>query len=81
MVSRMINVDTIDKVKALVGEATGVDFEVDIVTERFKVNAKSILGIFSLNRAIPVSLVIDADESDEDVKEFLTRISPYIVKD
>lgn len=80
MVNRMINIDTVDKVKTLVGEATSVNFEVNILTERFIVNAKSILGIFSLNRTAPVAMAIDADESDAEVKAFLDRISEYIVE-
>lgn len=80
MVSRMINIDTIDKVKILVREATSVDFEVNILTERFTVNAKSILGIFSLNRTAPVEMALDADENDSGVQEFLSRMSEYIVE-
>lgn len=80
MVNRKIYIDTIDKVKKLVGEATSVSFEVNILTDRFTVNAKSILGIFSLNRTAPVAMSIDADENDSEVKAFLERISDYIVE-
>lgn len=79
MVVRNIYIDTIDKVKELVSDATSASFEIDIISGRFKVNAKSILGIFSLNRTAPVEIVIDGNESDQDVQSFLAKISPYIV--
>lgn len=79
MINKKIYIDTVEKVKTLVGEATSANFEVNILTDRFTVNAKSILGIFSLNRTAPVELVIEADEGDEGVKSFLTGIEDYIV--
>ncbi len=80
MINKKICIDTVDKVKTLVGEATAVNFEVNILTESFTVNAKSILGIFSLNRTAPVELAIEADEDDEAVRGFLAGIEEYIVE-
>lgn len=79
MVNKKINLDTIDKVQALVGAATEASFEIDILTDNFIVNAKSIMGIFSLDRSSPVNVSINADESDEGFKAFLARIGEYIV--
>lgn len=79
MLTRKIYVDTVDKVKKLVGEATAVSFEVNILTDKFTVNAKSILGIFSLDRSAPVVMSIDADENDPEVAGFLNRVSEYLV--
>lgn len=79
MLNRKIYVDTVDKVKKLVGEATAVSFEVNILTDKFTVNAKSILGIFSLDRSVPIVMSIEADENDLEVAGFLARISEYIV--
>lgn len=80
MVVKKVNIDTIDKVKSLVGYATSASFDVDIISGRFKVNAKSILGIFSINRSAPVEIVIAADENDAGVKEFLEKIEPITVE-
>ncbi|MCH5187285.1 MAG: HPr family phosphocarrier protein [Oscillospiraceae bacterium] len=79
MVNKKINLDTIDKVQALVGAATEASFEIDILTDNFIVNAKSIMGIFSLDRSSPVNISINADEGDEGFKAFLERIGEYIV--
>lgn len=79
MVNKKINLDTIDKVQALVGAATEASFEIDILTDNFIVNAKSIMGIFSLDRSSPVNISINADEGDEGFKDFLERIGEYIV--
>ncbi len=77
---RMINLDTVDKVKNLVSEATALSFEVNIITERFTVNAKSILGIFSLNRSLPMKMVLEADENNAEAIGFLEKIKDYLVE-
>lgn len=41
------------------------DYEVDLVSGRYIVNAKSLLGIYSLDLSKPVKLVIYSDECDE----------------
>ena len=79
MVNKKINLDTIDKVQALVGAATEASFEIDILTDNFIVNAKSIMGIFSLDRSRPVNVAINSDEGDEGFKAFMERIGEYIV--
>ena len=80
MLNRKINIDTVDKVCTLVGAATSADFEVDILTDSFTVNAKSILGIFSLDRSRPVLMTIDANEGDDGVEEFFSRVGDFIVE-
>lgn len=77
--TRKINIDSVEKVKTLVGEATAVGFDMEVVSERHNANAKSILGIFSVNRNSPVTLVIHADEDDEEVKGFLKKISDFLM--
>lgn len=80
MVKKKICLDTVDKVQALVGAATSADFEVSVLTDRFTVNAKSILGLFSLDRSKPVDLILDTDESDGAVEVFMSRVGEYIIE-
>lgn len=55
-------------------------FDSDITSDRYKVDAKSIMGIFSLNLSNPVDLIIYAEENDERLKELLSEIDRFIVK-
>lgn len=74
-----INIDTVDKVKDLVGAATAAPFEVNIMNEKFTVNAKSIMGLFSIDRKQPVTIAVNADYNSSEAQSFLNAISEYIV--
>lgn len=53
--------DTLAKVKSFVNEVTKFDNEFDLVSGRYVVDAKSIMGIFSLDLSKPIDLNIHAD--------------------
>lgn len=57
----VIRLDTIDKVKEFVNDACAVSDEMDITDGHYIVNAKSILGIFSLNLCKDLELVCSRD--------------------
>lgn len=77
MFTRRIVIDTVDKVRHLVGAATAAPFEVDIMDKNFTVNAKSIMGLFSIDRSEPLLVSVGADE--EEAADFLEQISEYMV--
>ena len=58
-----INLGSIDKVKSLVNDITKFDSDFDLVSGRYVIDAKSIMGIFSLDLSKP--LVLNADTEDE----------------
>ena len=49
-----ISLNSIDKVKAFVNEVTKYDAEFDLVSGRYVIDAKSIMGIFSLDLSKPI---------------------------
>lgn len=71
-----ISLNTIEKVKSFVNEITKFDNDFDLVSGRYVIDAKSIMGIFSLDLTKPIDLNIHAQESLETILEVLT---PYIV--
>ncbi len=79
MFTRRITIDTVDKVQNLVGAATAAPFEVNVIDEKFTVNAKSIMGLFSIDRRDPVTITVNADDNSLEAKEFLDVIDDYIV--
>ena len=71
-----VSLNSIDKVKTFVNDINRYDFDFDLVSGRYVIDAKSIMGIFSLDLSKPIDLNIHADGSDlEDVLQMLT---PYI---
>ena len=72
-----ISLNSIDKVKSFVNELvkfTDVDF--DLVSVRYVIDAKSIMGIFSLDLSKPIDLNIHAEDGADEVLEVL---KPYLV--
>lgn len=57
----IIRLDTIDKVKKFVNDACMVEDDMDITDGHYIVNAKSILGIFSLNLCNDLKLSCSRD--------------------
>ena len=67
-----ISLNSIDKVKAFVNEITKFDNDFDLVSGRYVIDAKSIMGIFSLDLSKPIELNI---HSESNVDEILDRKS------
>ena len=55
-----ISLNSIDKVKSFVNEITKYDNDFDLVSGRYVIDAKSIMGIFSLDLSKPIDLNIHA---------------------
>ncbi len=72
-----ISLNSIDKVKSFVNTVTKYDYDFDLVSGRYVIDAKSIMGIFSLDLSRSITLNIHADE---DIDELMDALAPYIVK-
>lgn len=77
MTSVKILLNSIDKVKAFVNDLANFNSDFDLVSGRYVIDAKSIMGIFSLDLSKPIDLNIHASEG---VSEILEKLEPYIVK-
>jgi phosphotransferase system HPr-like phosphotransfer protein len=69
-----IKLSTIDDVKSFVNAVTRFSGDADLSSGRYVVDAKSIMGIFSLDLANPIKLTIvdgNADELIADIKAFI----------
>ena len=71
-----ISLDSIDKVKSFVNDITKFDSDFDLISGRYVIDAKSIMGIFSLDLSKPIELSIHNDNVDD----ILATLAPYIVK-
>lgn len=75
MVKTNILLESIADVKEFVSTVTLYDFDVDLVSGRYAVDAKSIMGIFSLDLSNKIELVAHTDNADK----FLDNIKKFIV--
>ena len=71
-----ISLNSIDKVKSFVNAITQFEFDFDLVSGRYVIDAKSIMGIFSLDLSKPIELVIHAEHHLDEIMDIL---KPYIV--
>ena len=71
-----ISLNSIDKVKSFVNAITQFEFDFDLVSGRYVIDAKSIMGIFSLDLSKPIELVTHAEDHLDEIMDIL---KPYIV--
>lgn len=71
-----IVLSSVQDIRNFVNEVILVDYDVDLVQGRYTIDAKSIMGIFSLNLRSPITLVAHSENADE----FFERISNFVVK-
>ena len=72
-----ISLNSIDRVKHFVNDINRFDNDFDLVSGRYVIDAKSIMGIFSLDLSKPIDLVIHT-ESNLDV--IMDVLKPYIIE-
>lgn len=72
-----ISLNSIGKVKSFVNAITQFDFDFDLISGRYIIDAKSIMGIFSLDLSKPIDLAIHTEENLDTIMEVL---KPYLVE-
>lgn len=76
MTKTTVSLQQINDVKDFVNTVMKYEFDIDLVSGRYAVDAKSIMGIFSLDLSKPIELNIHTD----DAEKFLVDIDRFIVK-
>ncbi len=74
MASVVIRLNTVNDVKDFVDIVSGYCFKVNLCCGKYAVNARSIIGIFSLDLTQNIELNAEADESSkffEDIKKYI----------
>ena len=72
-----ISLASIGDVKDFVNIVSKYSCDIDLKSGRYIVDAKSIMGIFSLDLSKPIDLNIHADN---DVETILAVLKPYVVE-
>ena len=76
MTTVSISLNSIEKVKSFVNEIAQFECDFDLISGRYIIDAKSIMGIFSLDLSQPITLKIHAEENE--LTEILKSLEPYI---
>lgn len=76
MITVKIQIDSVDKVKKFSSIISKEEMDCEIVEGVHIVDAKSIMGIFSINLAKPVQLNIHSDD-----REILNKLKEFIVEE
>ena len=76
MMKKKIRLDSVVAVKEFVSIVMLYDFDVDLVSGRYAVDAKSIMGIFSLDLANTIQLVAHTEEPGD----FFDKIAKFVVE-
>lgn len=63
-----ISLNTIDKVKSFVNEASSINADIDLISGRYVIDAKSIMGIFSLDLSKPIDMRLSYVHDDEEIE-------------
>ena len=76
MITANIALSNVDDVKKFVDIVSARPAHVELVSGRYQVNGRSIMGIFSLDLTKPIKMTIDgsqAQELAEDLESFLVK--------
>ena len=78
MTSVTVNINSIDKVKRFVNAITSFDNDFDLVCDGYVIDAKSIMGIFSLDLSKNLTLNI---QKEDNLDAVMAAIDEFIVKE
>ena len=78
MTERKIKLNSIEDVKEFTSLANSMTYEMDLISGRYAVDARSIMGIFSLDLTKTLTLVLHC--SDEECQDFLYDAEKFITE-
>ncbi|MCI7760390.1 MAG: HPr family phosphocarrier protein [[Eubacterium] saphenum] len=75
-----IRLSSVNDVKDFVGAVSFCSCDIDIAADRYIIDAKSIMGIFSLDLSKPLLMKINSTDENE-IADVLGKIERFIVRD
>lgn len=69
-----VKISSIGDVKNFVNIVSKYDFDIDLISDRYVVDAKSIMGIFSLDLSNKIKVEIQSD----DCEKFLGELQEFV---
>ena len=75
MIKMTILIDSVEKIRSFNRDIMQIEGDCDIVSGAYTIDAKSVMGLFSLDVSSPIKLIIHDDGAD------LSRIRRYETED
>ena len=76
-----IRLSTIQDIQLFVSTVSMTDMEVDLSSQRYVVDGKSLMGIYSLDLLNPIMLLVyPAEGQDEAAEALMEKLSKFIVE-
>lgn len=69
----MLDLNSVEKVKSFVNLISNMEGNFDLISGRYVIDAKSILGIFSLDLSKPIEMQVHTPSDD-----VIKQLEPYI---
>lgn len=76
MLEKLIMLDTIDNVRSFVDIASSKNYDITLESGKYIVDAKSIMGVFSLDLTKPLLMRANCNM----IAELSRQIEPYVLK-
>lgn len=74
----MISINTIERAKEICRISTEQPFDIDISSGRYTIDAKSIMGIFSLDLSKKLEVHIHADK--DEAEGFIKELDKFLIR-
>ena len=71
-----VTLNDFSKIKKFTSEVAKFESDIDLIKGRYVIDAKSTIGIFTLDLSMPVDVVIHSDDEDE-IKRFNEVMEKY----
>lgn len=74
----IVNLNSINKIKEFSKDISMFESDIDVVSGRYVIDAKSIMGLFSLDLSKPIQIMIHSD-NDSELERFAATMKNYEV--
>ncbi|WP_457941885.1 HPr family phosphocarrier protein [Caproiciproducens sp. LBM24188] len=78
MYTTSIMLSSIEAVKKFVTLTNSYEFPINLTTDKYKIDAKSIMGVFSLDLSKPVDIEFESESEKAD--DFIKQLEQFKVK-
>ena len=79
MTNTTIRRTSIEDVKKFVSITNRYSFKINLISDKYTIDAKSIMGVFSLDLSRPLTMQIE-EETHPEYAEFMEEAQPFFVK-
>ena len=80
MITKKVQISGIQGVKDFVCETMLLGIDVTLRVDRYAVDAKSIMGVFSLDLGKPLELILETDAPESQYADYFAAIKQFIIE-